>query len=62
MSTAIWQKTWQKKTAEGCRSVQEIAGQANARDPGIAAENGVSRGATFEQLGYGDAICKYLKI
>ena len=32
-STAAWQKTWQKKMAEDCRSVQEIAGHQNARNP-----------------------------
>jgi hypothetical protein len=41
-STAIWQKTWQKKTAEECRSVQEIAGHRNAGNPEKAGENEVS--------------------
>jgi hypothetical protein len=37
-----WQKTWQKKTAEECRIVQEIAGQRNARNPENAGKIGVS--------------------
>jgi len=35
------QKTWQKKTAEECRIVQEIAGRRHAKTPENVAENGV---------------------
>ena len=41
-STEAWQKTWQKKTAEECRIVQEIAGHREKKNPENAAENGAS--------------------
>jgi hypothetical protein len=40
-SIGAWQKIWQKKTAEECRIVQEIAGRQDERTPEDAAENGV---------------------
>ena len=33
---------WQKKTAEECRIVQEIAGSSNARNPENAGKYGIS--------------------
>lgn len=41
-STSEWQKTWQKKTAAECRSVQMIADRRNARNPENAGKNAVS--------------------
>jgi hypothetical protein len=40
-SFGAWQKTRQKKTAEECRIVQEIAGHRYEKTPENAAENGV---------------------
>jgi hypothetical protein len=40
-SVGAWQKTWQKKTAEECRIVQEIAGRQDKKTPENAAEHGV---------------------
>ncbi len=40
-STQAWQKTWQKKTAEEGRIVQEIAGRRDSKNSRNAAENGV---------------------
>jgi hypothetical protein len=40
-SIGAWQKTRQKKTAEECRSVQEIAARRNKKNSENTAENGV---------------------
>jgi hypothetical protein len=40
-SIGAWQKTWQKKTAEECRIVQEIAGRQDEKTPQKTAKHGV---------------------
>ena len=42
--------------AEECRSVQEIAGQRNARNPENAGKTGFLESRRVSQLGYGDLI------
>jgi hypothetical protein len=60
-STAAWQKTWQKRTAEACRSVQEIAGRETQETLKMLKKTGFLEVRRLSQLGYGDLICKYLQ-
>jgi hypothetical protein len=41
MFVGIWQKTWQKKSAEECRIVQEIAGRQGEKKPQETAKHGI---------------------
>ena len=58
-SFGAWQKTWQKKTAEECQIVQEIAGHRNEKTPENAAKHGVCPAYTHIPIELRGPDCNY---